>query len=312
MPNVTVNLAVGASAKGSISIFSQDTTLPDRNIIDTAYTLPLSALYQAPEDGSVGTNALFKFQGRTVNNDDGTIEEVIVGAYGDNFTRDIDALTSYISSILTNPLKCGSGVSEYANAEPFSDPKYADKPEYQTYESLGHLTLAAYAHYLFGHVQATAAIDNDSALLTYMNTNTPSDTTVTYTSADGTTQTTGSTSANIAYNLAYKIMYGLSTETITTIVKNVLAQDASRARFEDNDEKNDSNTNKWQHLVFMPDDVVFVQVVLDTPRLIYANNDQQFQNNIPILPITYNFRIATSIAGGSGGSGDSGDSGDGV
>ncbi len=304
---VVVNLAVGASADGTISIFSQDNTLPSTNIIETAYALPVGALYNDPGDGTIGSNALFKFQGRT-NDNGGIIEETIVGAYGDDFTTNVTALTEYLASILQNQLKCGADVSDYANVEFLSDSKYQNVA-YQTYNSLGDLALATYAHYLFGHVQATAAINNDVDAVDYFNLNDPSDTTVEYTAPDGSTATTGATKANIAYNLAQTIINNLDTDAITTIVRNVLAQDASRARFEDNDQ---NDPNRWQHLVFKPDDVVFVQVTLDPPRLTFGDG-QQFENNVPDVPATtFNFRIAMNQNGGeytgdgSGGGGGGG------
>ncbi len=292
MPPVIVNLRVGASADGSITVFSEAENAPTTNIIDTAYSLPVGALYNKPNDGTVGNNALFKFQGRTT--DEG--EEIIVGTYGDNFTTNVSLLTEYIASVMVNTLNCGPDTSEYANAEPFTDLKYSGIREYQTFNSIGDLTLATYAHYLFGHVQATAAIDNDSSLITYMNGNDPDDTIVEYTRPNNTIGTTGATKANIAYNLANKIISGLTDDDITIIVNNVIKQDASRARFEDNDL---NNPDSWQHLEFKPNDVIFVQVTLDPPRLSFGNGDQQYQNNVPnISAISYNFRITMTETGG--------------
>jgi hypothetical protein len=52
-----------------------------------------------------------------------------------------------------------------AKAAPFDDPKYAGKEEYTTQRDFGRLALACFAHYLFGHVDATAAITNEVAFM---------------------------------------------------------------------------------------------------------------------------------------------------
>jgi hypothetical protein len=55
-----------------------------------------------------------------------------------------------------------------AKAVPFSDAKYAGKEEYTTQRDFGRVAIACFAHYLFGHVDATAAITNEVAFVKSM------------------------------------------------------------------------------------------------------------------------------------------------
>jgi hypothetical protein len=55
-----------------------------------------------------------------------------------------------------------------AKAAPFSDAKYAGKEEYTTQRDFGRVALACFAHYMFGHVDATAAITNEVAFVKSM------------------------------------------------------------------------------------------------------------------------------------------------
>ena len=110
------------------------------------------------------------------------------------------------------------------------------------YKSFGHLALAAYAHYLFGHLQATAAITNDTAIINIMNGE-------------------GLTDAKIASSLVDAI-YGMNTTIATSVCKQVIGQDASRTMNVDNDLTSPAS---WQRLQWAGGDQIYLQVTLKRP-----------------------------------------------
>jgi hypothetical protein len=86
----------------------------------------------------------------------------LTGAYKDTLKQ----LAKGLQRVLCSKFNC-VGVAS-AKAVPFDDPKYAGKEEYTTQRDFGRVALACFAHYLFGHVDATAAITNDATFVKSM------------------------------------------------------------------------------------------------------------------------------------------------
>jgi hypothetical protein len=127
-------------------------------------------------------------------------------------------------------------------AAPFNG--YTSNSNYTSYASFGELALAAHGHYLFGHVAATAAIDNDLALVNYFKNN-----------------TAGSAQIATALNAAIQ---ALSDANASTIVRQVISQDPSRATGQDN---NQLVPDVHQGLLFAAGDVVYMQVTIHQPSI---------------------------------------------
>jgi hypothetical protein len=268
-PNtVIVNLNVNVDAEGNINIFSIDSDEPTQNILDASAPLPITALYNDEN------NALIEFQGR---GDD------MVARYCADFSTDEDALTTNLSDLLSGGLKGGNADGSNGDAAPFNDPMYAGVAAYQNYSTFGKLALAAYAHNIFGHVQATAAIDNDTTIVDYLDGN------------DDDLDAPSGNAANIARNLADSILTGLSTHNLLQIVKQVIGQDASRATLQDND--NNDPVDGWQRLSFIDNDVVYVSITLQGPIVTYGGSastgPQQFAAPT-VEDIQYNVRMTMS------------------
>ena len=116
---------------------------------------------------------------------------------------------------------------------------------YSSYRSLGDVALAWAAHEMFGHPDATAAIDNDSAVISTIN-------------------------GSLASKLAAAIL-ALPQAELTAIVSAVVGQDSSRGGqgIDNNDPAHP------QHLVMIAGDVIIVRVDLKDFTTTNANGNQK-------------------------------------
>jgi len=249
---VIVNLNVNVDAQGTINIFSAELA-PITNEVVATTGLPVADLYTAPTDpADPYTDAgLFRFQQTDEAVNDYVAE--VVSTYA--------PAVADLSTDLHACLQGGLVVDEAA--EPFT----TYPATYRNYGTMGDMALAVAAHHLFGHVQATAAIDNDLAFVGYMNNNA------------GTLAVPG---ADIAKTLATRIMDSvthMNADNAYDVVKQVLGQDASRATLQDNTDGAVDTINKWQHLQWRAGDIVYIQVTLKTPNVSYgvAEANQQYQ-----------------------------------
>lgn len=228
--SVIVNFNVDTDTSGSINVFSQ--TAPSvNNIVLATAPLPKSVLYNGPGNG------LIKFQG---------VEDNIVATLDSGFTTSETTIRDAIHLVIRSALNAMDAVPY--NTQVGGVRKYADS-DYYVVPSFGALALGTYAHYLFGHVQATAAIDNDTIFIQKMN------------GIDAGT-------AQIPNGLANQIKT-LDNSKSLAIVKQVLGQDATRATNVDNDIDAPS---AWQTLEFRTGDSIFFAVVLKTPQVTMAQN----------------------------------------
>lgn len=255
--NVTVNLNVNIEASGAVNIFSQ----PFAGIINELVAdlpLPASDLYKGTAAGA----SLLEFTG--VTNAEAPLDD-IVGAYNADFKANAgyqSALAGSIHSVVTGALTAS------ATSVPFG----AYGAEYRGYSSFGDLALAAYAHYIFGHVDATAAIDNDTVFKSKMN-------------------GTGAADAKLGEKLAAEVFASLDP---TAVVKQVLGQDATRALSTDNDGPT-GTARGVQNLAFKAGDVIYMAITLKQPSLTIANGSLPAglfpAGQLPNAAVKYNIKI---------------------
>jgi hypothetical protein len=232
MPNnVEVVFDVTIDASGTVSVFSYPKEAV-ANVIVAETTLPSAVLYT---DASA---ALIKFRGWS----------------GAGNVEDISGIrhTPFLASGVTNNASLSSvinGAFDCSGAKPFDGYKATNVSEYYRYSSFGAAMLGAYAHYLFGHVQATAAIDNDQAFVSDMN-----------------SESAGK--AQIATRLL-AALDALTPEKATSVAKQVIGQDAERARNVDNDL---NNPDGYQMLQFIAQDIIYVKVKLAAPVVTVTAN----------------------------------------
>jgi len=242
---VIVNLHANISVQGDIDLLSSSGELLN-DVVVSSVTLPAAALYT---DASQGVIEFWEPSGAV-----GTVTACIssAGKAGTDGNAahfaGFDALAADLSGGLNTVINGGQNAQA---AAPFNSAQYAAVAEYQMFASFGDLVLGLYAHYMFGHVAATAAIDNDAALVAYMNAN------------DGT-----AAAANIGGGLttAFK---AVSASVAKAIAAQVIAQDPSRAAGRDSNALQNEN---HQALLFAPGDVVYVQITVDAPTVSVNRN----------------------------------------
>ncbi len=254
MPSVTVNLDINVNAQTDVEVFGQTPTPPIENIVIADIKLPVNVFYNNEFD------CLIYFQGQGDN---------IVGSKG-NFTTTEEQISNAINNVLNNTL---DGYQAY----PFNESQYYILP-YTQYNNFGELALASYSHSLTGHVAATAAITNDSEIISYFTGNT-------------------SGSAQIAAAIANQI-YNMDTTKCTNIVKQVLGQDASRTIGRDND---DTNPNSVQGLEFKNGDIIYFGITLQKPTSINTGTGQAYSiSNTLFTDITYYIKVTLGDLSQSG------------
>jgi hypothetical protein len=243
MPNVNVNLNVTVEASGNISVFGEaKPTMGD--IVVCSRTIPITCLYNGTD------NSLIRFQDRIIDN-----VNTIYGERNTSFTTAKSQLESNLKSVINSSVTC-------SNAYPFTT--YSS--EYKTYSSFGNLCLAAYSHSLFGHVAATAAIDNDTDFISKMNND------------------QGNLDAKLNKALAEAI-YLLPADKATYIAKQVIGQDSTRAKFEDN------SSSDWQALEFKNGDIIYVSITLLPPNITTATGQQNIPSSSSHSTTTYALEI---------------------
>ena len=250
MPSVSVNLDVTIDASGSLSVFGQAAPTMS-NVLRATVALPASDLYRGQD------NSLVKFHGYS----SGGVDDISgVRDLSFNFVEDMEG---DLKTVL-------SGIFDASGATPFS----AYGSDYHSVPNFGYVALGSYAHSLFGHVQATAAIDNDLAFVAKM-------------IGDG----VGDAALNKALAAA---IYGLSEAKCTAIAKQVIGQDASRARAEDNDL---NSPNYYQALEFKTGDVVYMSITLQRPG-VSVSGAVGAQKSAPaaslFTPLTYVLKVTLS------------------
>ena len=249
MPNVTVNLDVTVDASGDLVVFANDP--PEiGNTGGATVQIDASTFFKGNDDG------LFRFQTRPSANGGNSS---LYAERNNAFTGSESALAAAIKSVL-------SGEFDVSEADPYNNYTNSD---YHSVPSFGHLALGSYAYYLFGHVQATAAIDNDISVINKL-------------IGDGTGD------AQLNKRLAQAI-YALSGDKLVQIVRAVLGQDATRTRKDDSTQAYPDN---WQSLIFKPGDTIYVSIRLQPPSVLVSGTGQQSVPSSNLFePLTYAIKI---------------------
>jgi hypothetical protein len=211
----------------------------------------------------------------------------LVGAYQvacKTFARGLQA-------VLCDAFDC-SGVA------PFNNGKYGGQAAYTLQRDFGRVALATFAHYLFGHVDATAAITNDIAFVQNMLSINAGGADETQTGADtraaawrkdisGNVETWDTSASQEDANLALRLVRSVvakgkdasgnmvissvqnaTTDALSNIVKQVIGQDSSRTQNVDGSER---TRDQHQLLRFYPNDVIYMNIVLQTPTVEVTN-----------------------------------------
>ena len=283
---IEVNFNVQIDASGNIDVFNA--AKPDVDeIIVAEHTLPTTALYDPsnftgllelwePLDSQGDIKVQLADSDRTI-----TGGYLFTGAYQ---TSAKDLVTG-LQAILCDSFDC-------SDATPFSG--YTNNVEYYKQRDFGRVALATYAHYMFGHVDATAAITNDKAFVEGMlSLDSAGDSEVAATRADAyklakvteiandvqswSTASSG-TDANLAIRLVKALVgKGLSagvpvtslvnandSASLANIVAQVVGQDASRLMNVDNSQR---TLDQHMLLRFYAGDVIYMNITLATPSV---------------------------------------------
>jgi hypothetical protein len=231
---VVVSLQTSISVQGDVDLIAVSGELLS-NVVVAQVDLSASHLYVDASHGVI------EFWESSDNR--GTIHACISAsgnAGGDGKSAQFAGFTDLSGDLSGGLHGVINGSLNASAATPFNG--YGATAEYNTFASLGDMVLGLYAHYLFGHVAATAAIDNDAALVSYMN---------------------GSSGAAVGANLT-EALSAMLPAVARTIASQVLSQDPSRARGQDN---NAAQNESHQALLFAPGDVVYVQIAVDAPTI---------------------------------------------
>ena len=276
--SIEVNLNVEISANGTLNILGHQPTAPS-NIVIADTKLPVDALY----DTTIG---LIEFW----EPDD--LDDIMAQLASTQLSGGVEGYKITAKKLALGLQNCLIGSLDAKSAEPFNAaPKYGAAGAQngnRVMTGFGRFALMAYAHYIMGHVQATAAITNDTDFMKGM-LSLNSDTLTDYkyanignydaTAAPWSTAGTAS-DANLAVRLVKTLIDNNPTTslvsngaatTVANIVKQVIGQDASRATDEDNNKYSPENHGL---LRFYPDDVIYVSINLVTPTVTVGTGQQ--------------------------------------
>jgi hypothetical protein len=271
--SIEVNLNVEISANGTLEVLGYQPAAPS-NIVIASTLLPVDALYDS------GNNiALIEFW------EPDNLDDIMAQLASTQTLGGVEGYRITAKKLALGLQNCLIGSLDAKSAEPFNAaPKYGAagvQNGNRVMTGFGRFALMAYAHYIMGHVQATAAITNDTDFMKGMlslNSDTLTDykyaSVGNYDDAAAPWTTAGDASdANLAVRLVKALIDNNPTTslvsngaatTVANIVKQVVGQDASRATDEDNNKYSPENHGL---LRFYPDDVIYVSINLTTPTV---------------------------------------------
>ncbi len=296
---VTVNFNIAIEGDSNITIFGEQAPQVT-NVIDAEVDLPVNALYDGRDSANMkGLIELWEPVDRAddiyaqLANTDSTANggENLTGAYKVTLRQ----FAKGLQRILCGAFDC-------INATPFNESKYASSIEYTTQRDFGRVALGCFAHFMFGHVDATSAISNDTQFVKSMLSITSDAAAISedpiqgpvaryaaYNSAIVTeiagefTAWTNKDGSALDANLARRLVAAVvnkgldaqgnlvvssvtndGTDSIANIVKQVVGQDATRLMNEDNSER---RKNVHRLLRFYPGDVIYMNILLNKPQV---------------------------------------------
>jgi hypothetical protein len=313
---IAVNFNVEIDASGNINVFNAAAPVVT-NVIVAEHILPVTALYN--ENTNTGLLELWE-----PSDDQGNIKvqlaNVDSSAQGGlnltgKYQTSAKALAAGLQAILCDTFDC-------SQASPFSN--YTSNVEYYKQRDFGRVALATYAHYMFGHVDATAAITNDKAFVEgVLSINAEGDnetaggaaaraaawTKSTTTDVQSWSTASSGTDANLAIRLVKALVAkGLDgagvptvssvndeqlTEKLASIVAQVVGQDASRLMDYDN-----SQRTLDQHILlrFIAGDVIYMNIRLRAPSVnVGATNQQVLGSTLENMYSEENFTIKITL-----------------
>jgi hypothetical protein len=283
---IAVNFNVVIDASGNLEVFNAAAPVVG-NVIVAEHTLPVYSLY----DPIANKGLLELWEPESAQGDIYVqlADTDRSSSGGLNLTSAYQVVSKAIAAgleeILCDKFDC-------SGAAPFSS--YTGNVEYYKQRDFGRVALATYAHHLFGHVDATAAITNDKAFVEAMLS----------TSAGGDNETvegaaaryaawtkstipnvqswdvsSSSSDANLALRLVKTLVAkGLDAngaplvsavsagnpDSLANIVSQVVGQDATRLMNVDN-----SQRTRDQHILlrFYPGDVIYMNITLKAPNV---------------------------------------------
>jgi hypothetical protein len=248
---VIVNLRTSINVQGDVDLVSASGEILN-NVVVAQVDLSASALYA---DASHGVIEFWETSGGR-----GTISACV--SKSTNSSAQYDGFTGLESDLSGGLHAVINGQLNAIAASPFNAAAYS-AAEYNTFASLGEMVLGLYSHYLFGHVAATAAIDNDEALVAYMN-------------------GSDSQGAQVGQKLAAKLGQ-LPATSAKAIANQVISQDPSRTRGQDN---NAAQNEVHQALMFAPGDIVYVQITVDAPTITVNREGETSGAGEAVAPLT--------------------------
>jgi Flp pilus assembly pilin Flp len=156
---VTVNFEVEIAGNSNLSVFGSEAPIVS-NVIVAERQMPVAALYDA-----VNNKGLIELWEPSSDP-----ENIYVQLANSNFENNLSGAYEVTAKIFAKELqKILCDEFNCIGAAPFSDPKYSSSgtpiTQYTKQRDFGRLALAVFAHYMFGHVDATAAITNDNAFV---------------------------------------------------------------------------------------------------------------------------------------------------
>lgn len=321
--NIEVNLNVEINAEGTLEILGEPLRTPT-NVIVSNVTLAASALYEpAASCGLIefwedaATNGI-KAQLANDGGDDAAVP------FTNFYKKSAKRLAQGLQAILVGQMDVKKGTMNNAygtsvsySASPFNEAKYNSNSSLM--ENFGRVALGCYAHYIFGHAQATAAITNDVQFMRGMLSLDSSDVYVHAAkvgdagSEDPSTAWVALSSDPTDADLARRLVGALlaanlsagvpivsdqseaaSSSKVVDIVKQVIGRDASRATDEDN---NKYDLNKHGLLPFYAGDVVYVNIKLLKPVVNRGTGQQIADETLEGLYTTEeNYSIRITLA----------------
>jgi hypothetical protein len=291
---VKVNFNVVVDADSKALLFGEPIPTPT-NVIVATLALPSSALYDP--DTNKGLIELWEpadAQGdikcQLANSDTSSSGGPnLTGAYQVAAKK----LATGLEALLCDSFDCSGAV-------PFNN--YAANIEYYKQRDFGRVALGMMAHYLFGHVDATAAITNDKAFVQSMlsvsaagdddTADGAANRAAAFTkSTAGNVETWNFTASNADANLAFRLVKAIiekgkagndvtsttltqslvsaitstaTDQTLANIVKQVIGQDSSRTQNVDG-----SARTREQHLLlrFYIGDVIYINITVKKPTI---------------------------------------------
>ena len=262
---VSVNFNIEIDASGSITVFGQAPPTITNKVV-AAVTLPVKALFDEAGASNAGVlNSMFEFwePSDAIGTRLATLAgKTVAGDSSSTMGRDYQLMTKKFVQDMQAVLE---GQMDASGAAPFNAAKYASVAEYYTHDDFGRLALSCYAHYLFGHVAATAAITNDQAFMDAMLSKVNGAYKFAATAdVDLAANLEGSnTDANLAVRILAAII-GKNDAAILEIVEQVLGQDASRAMDQDN---NQLVPGIRHGMRFIAGDKIYINIRLHRPEV---------------------------------------------